>query len=360
MTDQLAMAFPPGNFLLEELDARGWSQADFAEVLGRPTQLVSGIILGKKAVTTETATQIGAALGTGADLWLNLQSSYDLWLAGHNAEDQRALDDVRTRSRMRELAPVPELRRRHLLPDGPLADQARALCELLEIPDLTGEPTFAASARRHNADQSVTPTQKVWLACARRKARDRTVGAVDREALKQLSEGLTRQIRDAADFARLPAIFAAVGVRLVYVEPFAGSKISGVSFLLDDDPTQPVIALSGWGKRLDKVLFTLLHEAAHVVLGHARPGQFVIDEGEGDGRSDPQEKSANDLADKWCLPLPMNLPANIRRTWLAAEAERQGVHPIVIVGRLQHQGVIDWKSELVRGAPRVDEHLAAW
>lgn len=62
----------PGDILADELDARGWTQADFADVLGRPTQFVSEIISGKKEITIESAAQIGAVLGTSAEFWLNL------------------------------------------------------------------------------------------------------------------------------------------------------------------------------------------------------------------------------------------------------------------------------------------------
>lgn len=65
----------PGEILADELDARGWTQVDFAEVLGRPEQFVSEIISGKKEITHESADQIGAALGTSAEFWLNLQNS---------------------------------------------------------------------------------------------------------------------------------------------------------------------------------------------------------------------------------------------------------------------------------------------
>lgn len=43
-TPMAAEVFPAGEYLADELDARGWTQADFAEVLGRPAQFVSEII----------------------------------------------------------------------------------------------------------------------------------------------------------------------------------------------------------------------------------------------------------------------------------------------------------------------------
>ncbi|WP_227659117.1 MULTISPECIES: HigA family addiction module antitoxin [unclassified Corynebacterium] len=73
-----AEVFSAGEILSDELEARGWSQADLASILGRPHQFVSEVISGKKEITRESAAQIGAALGTSAQFWLNIQDSYPL------------------------------------------------------------------------------------------------------------------------------------------------------------------------------------------------------------------------------------------------------------------------------------------
>ncbi len=69
-------ALPPGDFIREELDARGWTQRDLAEIIGRPVQAVSAIVNAKKEITPQTAVALGAALGTSAAFWLNLQTAY--------------------------------------------------------------------------------------------------------------------------------------------------------------------------------------------------------------------------------------------------------------------------------------------
>jgi HTH-type transcriptional regulator / antitoxin HigA len=73
-----AEVFPPGEFLREELQARGWTQSDLARVIGRPLQTVNQIINGNKRITVETAKELGLALGTGPEVWLNLENTYRL------------------------------------------------------------------------------------------------------------------------------------------------------------------------------------------------------------------------------------------------------------------------------------------
>ncbi len=73
--------FPPGEIIKDELEARGWTQARFAEILGRPHQVVNGILNGKREITPETALQIAAALGSSAEMWVRMEAEYRLHLA---------------------------------------------------------------------------------------------------------------------------------------------------------------------------------------------------------------------------------------------------------------------------------------
>ena len=73
-----AEVFAPGEFLSEELEARGWSQTELAEILARPPRLINEIIAGKRAITPETAKGLAAAFGTSPQFWMNLETSYQL------------------------------------------------------------------------------------------------------------------------------------------------------------------------------------------------------------------------------------------------------------------------------------------
>lgn len=72
----LAEVFPAGEYLADELEECGWSHADFADIVGRPSQFVSDIVNGKKDITRTSAVQFAAALGTSPELWLNLQAAF--------------------------------------------------------------------------------------------------------------------------------------------------------------------------------------------------------------------------------------------------------------------------------------------
>ncbi len=358
MISELIQIESPGEILAEELSMRHWSQSDFAHIIGRPAQFVSEVIAGKKEITREAAAQIGAATGQSPEYWLNLQNSYLLRKQGQNENTRKELSDVALRARMNELAPVSHLRKIGVLQAKTLEDQRRELEELFQIQDINDDPVFPMAARRTNVAEKLTPTQLAWLTCARKAARQITATQFDRQGLRNLAAQLTRIAKGSAEFITLPSRFAAVGVRLVYVAAFPSSKLDGASFLLDEDPGMPVIALSGRGKRLDKVLFTLLHEIAHIIEGHVLANHMIIDEGD---QSDSDEKLANKRASEWALPAALGAPPQvIRREWIEAQATRLSVHPLVVIGQLQYAKKLDWRSALVRDAATVTDALATW
>lgn len=357
MSAALAEIFPVGEMLADELEARAWTQVEFAEILGRPAQFVSEIISGKKEITRESATQIAAALGTSPEMWLTMQDRYYLWRQAQDGRAQEQLSDVRMRARLRDLAPIGVMHQRGLIKGSTLTEQERELKALYRIDDIYEEPELLLVARRSKADEKVSSTQLAWVACVRRAADGKEVQKFDPDALDDLASRLTRVVAKPKDFATLPTLFAEVGVRLVFVEAFPGSKMDGCSFLLDG---APVIGISGRGKRFDKVLFTLLHEIAHICNGDLDEEHLVIDD-QGESPTLGLEEPANHQAASWVLPkkLPV-IPERINQGWVNAVATDQGIHPIVLIGRLQNAGRIPWKTTLVRNAPSVLNELAKW
>jgi addiction module HigA family antidote len=75
----------PGEHLAEELNVLGISAAELARRLDVPTNRITGIINGQRAVTGDTALRLGHFFGTSPQFWLNLQSLYELRIARSKA-----------------------------------------------------------------------------------------------------------------------------------------------------------------------------------------------------------------------------------------------------------------------------------
>jgi len=71
----------PGEHLAEALQEIGMSAAEFARQIEVPTNRITGILNGQRAVTADTALRLGHWFGTSAEFWLNLQKLYELRLA---------------------------------------------------------------------------------------------------------------------------------------------------------------------------------------------------------------------------------------------------------------------------------------
>lgn len=74
-------AIHPGEHLAEELKELNMSAAELARQLDVPTNRVTEILNGRRAITGDTALRLAHFFGTTAEFWLNLQSLYELRLA---------------------------------------------------------------------------------------------------------------------------------------------------------------------------------------------------------------------------------------------------------------------------------------
>ena len=75
----------PGEHLAEELEELGMSAAELARQLKVPTNRITGILKGQRAITGDTALRLGHFFGNSPQFWLNLQSLYELRLAEQKA-----------------------------------------------------------------------------------------------------------------------------------------------------------------------------------------------------------------------------------------------------------------------------------
>ncbi len=90
----------PGEHLAEELEALGMSAAGLARQLNVPTNRITGILNGQRAVTGDTALRLARFFGTSAQFWLHLQSLYELRVAERKAgEAIRRLPTLKGRDR---------------------------------------------------------------------------------------------------------------------------------------------------------------------------------------------------------------------------------------------------------------------
>ena len=73
---------PPGEILMEEfMRPLGLSINALARALHVPPNRIGGIVNGKRAISADTALRLGKYFGTSPEIWLDLQSDYELRVA---------------------------------------------------------------------------------------------------------------------------------------------------------------------------------------------------------------------------------------------------------------------------------------
>jgi HTH-type transcriptional regulator/antitoxin HigA len=342
-----AETFAPGEFIRDELESRGWTQADLAQIMGRPTRLVNELIAGKKQITPDTARGLSTAFGDDDPLyWMNLDSAYRL------AKTQPVDETVARRSKLYSRFPVRELMKRNWIEpsDNPDVVEQR-VCRFYQIESIDEQPKFAHAAKATQSDaveyDERNDLQWAWLFRAKELAGAIHSAPYSEANLKKALPKLRALLVAPEELRQIPTILAEAGVRFVIVEFLPGAKIDGAAFWLNDTP---VIALSVRFDRVNNFWFVLRHEIEHILN---RDGLVTIDVElterlQGNGELPPEEVRANAAAAEFLIPKSELDNFIIRVRPLYSEqrillfAKRIGVHPGIVVGQLQHRDEVPY------------------
>jgi len=336
------IAPPPGVFIRDELDRRGWSQRDLADVIGRPFQMVNELIQGKRAITTETAVALGAAFGTGPELWLTRDADYQLSLSARDTAD------VERRARLFDLAPIKEMERRQWIqPTDNVDDLEKELRQFFGVESLDDEPRIGAATRKSDANEPLTQSQRAWCFRVRQLAKSMLVAEFDKSKLEKCQQQLRKIAAHPQEAHKVSVALASFGIRFVVVEPLQSAKVDGVTLWLD--AASPVIGMSLRFDRVDSFWHTLCHELSHVRHQDEAPLDSDLTDRVTTVK-DAMERRADDEASATLIP-KTELESFIRRVGplyskdrIVRFANRIKMHPGVIVGQLQHRGEIGYHA----------------
>ena len=336
-----AEVFPPGEFLREELEERGWTQLDLAEIIDKTPAMVNEIITGKRAITPETARLLSEALGTSAKLWMNLESTYRL----SRVTTPPAGGLVSRRAQL-YVYPIRDMVRRGWIGGSSnievLEHQVAAFFRKQSIQDV---PHFSHAAKK-SGDADPSPTQLAWLSRVRQLAEILSVSTYSRKKLEDALPTLRLLTQHPEEIKRVSKLLSEAGVRFLVVEALPGSRIDGVCFWLNK--SSPVIAMTLRYDRVDNFWFVLRHEIEHVLRRDGKEKEIIDSELEKEGTLAPGERTeeeiaANKAAAEFCVP-GAELTDFIARVgpYYSAEgilnfAKRIQVHPGLVVGQLHHR-----------------------
>lgn len=333
---------PTGEILEEYLETAGMSQAELAQRTGLTPKTVNKIVQGRAPLTHDTAIRLERVLGRPAHFWNRLEADYRETLARRRAREaeRKELDWVKKFPirKMVELGWLPKGRN----PTEELENLLRyfGVNSPREWADLWSRQTVAY--RRTQSFEAVPEALFAWLRQGELQGRARACEPYDPAAFRALLKelrGLTREPPEVFQ-PRLRERCAGVGVTVEFVPELPKSRASGATRWLS--PQKALIQLSLRYCVDDHLWFSFFHEAGHVLL-HGKREMFV--EGT-NGLDGEKEQEADRFAADLLIP---------RRVWddfVAAGkpslaqvcdlADRLGVAPGIVVGRLQFEGISGW------------------
>jgi HTH-type transcriptional regulator / antitoxin HigA len=333
---------PPGWVLEERLAAHGISHAEFARRCGRSSKLISEIIAGKAALEPETALQFEKVLGVDASIWLGIETDYQL----HQARETE-LADASAFLEWFKSFPIQDLVARKAIakPESPL-DAASKLLSFFRVASVDAWKMKYGSANvayRHSASfHSDERALATWLRLGEVEAEQQKAAEFNeakfKHALRELR--LLTRVPVGEALVRAKQLCNQAGVALALIKPLPKTALSGAAWWRS--PKEAVIQLSARHKTDDHLWFSLFHEAAHILL-HSKKSVFV-DETAGDGAD--HEREADAWASNMLVPQPRweRFIATCPRSeqHVRGFANEQGIAPGIVVGMLQHQGVLPW------------------
>jgi addiction module HigA family antidote len=342
---------PPGETLLETIQALGLSQAGLALRVGMTRKTVNEIISGAAPITPQTAIRLENTTGVPAHFWLNRERDYQESLAREAEREMLA-------SRVKWLK---KFRLTHAFKFGWLAQQADPVEQvraLLQFFGIASPDEWAAVWEKPSVTwrQSAAYTRDIyaislWLRRGEIEAQAIQTTPFDSSRFKKALEAIRKGM--SVD----PKVFEPLlvencrgtGVAVVFVPEIPGTRAYGAVKWLS--PTRALIQLSLRGKTEDQLWFTFFHEAAHVLLHNKRGTILEFSNGAG-GRVTKDEVEANEYAADILIPrdawngfhlVGVFTPARIQEF-----ATKVRVTPGIVVGRLQHEHTIGFNSTLNR------------
>ena len=357
---QPARVVSPGHILKRELEVREWTQRDLAEITGRPPQTIGEIVRGTKQITPETAIELAEALETSPDFWINLEKNYRLFLTQKD-RGQTNENRIARKSRLYTLAPVAELIKRGWIRQTEnINDLELELCRFLHIESPDQTPQLATNFRCSTERGPETNARIAWLRRVETLVLQQQVASFDHARLREVLPNLTCLAKQVELVTLIPQFLRDLGVHIVFVPHLPNTFIDGAAFSIHD---HPVIAMSLRYDRIDAFWFTLMHELAHIVLKHQG---VYLDELEDKGlQSQEAEIEANNQARNWLIdPMALERFINQTRPYFSRKkierfAEENSIHPGIVLGRLQYEGLIEYKN-LRTLLVKVKPFLEAW
>lgn len=331
------IAIPPGETIKEQLSFRSMSHKEFALRMNLSEKHITNLLKGRVQLTSNVALRLESVLGVPAIFWENLESLYREALIKIEEENQMEADTEIAKN----LPYADMVKYKWIVSSKTLYERVKNLRKFFEVSSLKliNNPAINHIAcRRFSSGDKSDYALLAWAQQAKIEARNCETNAINIDGLKKnIPKIRTLSTLPPEVFCpELTKLFSDNGVALIFLPHIKSSTLHGASFY---DGKKIVVGLTIRGKYADIFWFSLFHEIAHIIYGHI---------GQSTGTSDDDEKLANTFARETLIPseklkfFVSHSVLNVNN--LRQFAENIGVDVGILVGRLQHDGIINFSQ----------------
>lgn len=333
------IAFHPGYYIKEIIDDSGLSQEDFAKRLDTTPKNLSLLVRGEQNLSIDIAMKLSRMIGPTVSYWLNLQNAYNALIAEFKSDEELVHEREIFKSLdyryFREHFGLPELPRK-------IDEQIKEVRNFLNVATLKVflNKDMAVNFRgdTKNLTENNTIKANVMVQIAINEALKVNAPKYNRNKFEKAVKYALTLTKEHNDFyPLLYKAFLEAGVIFIILPNLSGSKINGATKKLGSN-----IMLMVNDRRLfaDSFWFTLFHEIGHIINGDYGIS-FERETGE-------QEELADQYAQDSLIP-----SGQYRRFIksnkfdigsICSFADQIGRDPGIVLGRLQNDGIVDFRD----------------
>lgn len=339
--------FGPGYFIQRQMDVRGWTQKDLADVLGLSVKEVNHLLQNKQSITFETAQLLENAFGISAQTWLN----HELRYRESKQKCEKKARQVRMKSPIYEYMPINEMVKKGWLPKTKKAEDLELQVkrfwgiDSVDFGFMQDTSNLKIACKKSETMQNFDfYALKCWKQKASLIARSILACNYNRNKLEELYNSISQYTTDEENgVERFLRSLSECGVKFFVLSHLQHTYLDGAAFM---DNENPVIVYTGRYKRLDNFWFALAHEIAHVLL-HLKDDLCFMDDDS--HQNNELEAEANALAQKQLkhdeiAEYFFNHTGYMTQSLLNKAAATLGVNRSIILGSLAHDRKVKYNQ----------------
>lgn len=334
-----------GEYIKDELDARGMQQKELAKMTGIQASVLNDIIKGKRDLTAEHSVLIGKSLGINDDFFYDLQKQYDMDRARLSERVAQQAAAITIWNVLKQYISERFFKKMGVLTSD-IKKDVETIFEIFGVKNLDEFLVLQEQESRiayyKKSEKLVTNETDLfsWKYYSMYVARKKQMSAVfDKKNIDPLCEELNAIFAENIDVVRRTELACEkVGIKFLTVKKEGQVPVDGMSFWQGENPTVVLTMRRG---TIDNFAFAMMHELGHIVL-HLNDGGKVFVNISDEVMENIYEKEADGFAREKLIPAdkwksfrqrtknvsPYRIQPHIRQF-----SEENGINAQVVLGR---------------------------